>query len=257
MLRREAISLLLGAGIVRGNQPASLLLDVRSKRVLAAHNLSETVAPPGSTLKPFVLSGLLKRGKLGVREAWPCPGRLTIAGRQFTCSHPTLSTPMDAGTALAYSCNCFVAHMAERYRSGELAQELHGAGFAQHVAPASTPDATRLQALGEEGVQVTVAELAHAYRGLALSAGAAVRDGLEGAVEYGTAQLARVPGVKVAGKTGSAQTVDGARIAWFAGFLPSRDPEVAVAVMLQGRSGGSDAAPVAGRLLQAYREGKL
>ena len=91
-----------------------------------------------------------------------------------------------------------------------------------------------------------------AYRGLALQAGRAemqpVVAGMEGAVEYGTAQRAGVSGVKVAGKTGSVRTEAGAPIAWFAGFVPSRAPEVVVTVMLQGHSGGSDAAPVAGRV---------
>ena len=76
-------------------------------------------------------------------------------------------------------------------------------------------------------------------------------------MEYGTAQLARVNGLSVAGKTGSVRTAEGARIAWFAGFAPSRAPDVVVAVMLQGRSGGSDAAPVAGQILAAYRAGRI
>jgi cell division protein FtsI/penicillin-binding protein 2 len=76
-------------------------------------------------------------------------------------------------------------------------------------------------------------------------------------VAYGTAQRARIPGATVAGKTGSVRTAAGTSLAWFAGFVPSRAPEVVVAVVLQGYSGGSDAAPVGGRILQAWRAGKL
>jgi peptidoglycan glycosyltransferase len=252
MLRREAISLLAGACTLRATEAASLLVDVRTRRQLTARNVTDALAPPGSTIKPFVLAGLLKRRRLRPRESWPCPGHLTIAGRSFTCSHPALPSPVEVRAALAYSCNCFVAHVAERYRPGELAAELESAGFSR-IAAARSFDATRLQALGEEGIEVTLTELALAYRGLAVNADAAIREGLEDAVAYGTAQLAGVPGVKVAGKTGSVRTSSGARIAWFAGFMP----EVAIAVMAQGRSGGSDAAPVAARILAAYREGKL
>ena len=84
-----------------------------------------------------------------------------------------------------------------------------------------------------------------------------VRAGLEGAVAFGTAQHARVAGVQVAGKTGSAFTAEGEHVAWFAGFMPSREPDVVVVVMLRGRSGGADAAPVAGRILEAYRARRL
>ena len=129
------------------------------------------------------------------------------------------------------------------------------------ISPAAGAEANQLQALGEAPLLVTAAGLAAGYRTLALSAGRSemgqVIEGLEGAVEYGTAQLARAKGVRVAGKTGSVRTASGARIAWFAGFAPSRAPEVVATVMLQGRSGGADAAPVAGRIFEAWRSGRF
>jgi cell division protein FtsI/penicillin-binding protein 2 len=86
---------------------------------------------------------------------------------------------------------------------------------------------------------------------------APVLAGMEDAVTYGTARRAQVAGLAVAGKTGSVRAGDGAFIAWFAGFAPSRDPAVVVTVMLQGRSGGADAAPIAGRILEAWGKGGL
>jgi cell division protein FtsI/penicillin-binding protein 2 len=180
---------------------------------------------------------------------------------------------MQIDTALAYSCNCFVAHAAERFSPGELATALEGAGLASRtgwigedeaagrIQPAMRADAQRLQALGEDGVLITVAELAAAYRTLALKVSRPemqpILAGLEAAVEFGTAQNANIKGVKVAGKTGSVLSAAGEPIAWFAGFMPSRAPEVVVAVMLPGRSGGADAAPIAGRILAEYRAGAL
>ena len=279
LLRRELLAMLAACAVghARGSatlepffeshEGAGVLLEVRSRRPVAAHAAAVAerfLAPPGSTLKPFVLAALLRSGKLAATEPLPCPGLLSIAGRSFDCSHPRLDSPMRVETALAYSCNCFVARVAERFAPGELAGDLARAGFGEdpgRVRPATGRDAVRLQALGEEGILITAAELALAYRSLALQTGhpemQAIVAGLEGAVEYGTAQRARVAGVKVAGKTGSVRTEAGAPIAWFAGFLPSRAPEVVVAVILQGRSGGSDAAPVAGRILEAYRAGRL
>src|SRR5215471_13233496 len=120
MLRRDVLSLLTAFSL-RADDPASaVLVDIRTRRTISSRNLTAAPEPPGSTIKPFVLAGLLKRNLLRPQEAWPCPGKLTIAGRSFTCSHPPLSSPVDVRTALAYSCNCFAAHMAERYRPGEL-----------------------------------------------------------------------------------------------------------------------------------------
>ncbi len=232
-----------------------MLLDVASGRRIAAVGV-DRVVPPGSAIKPFVLAALLRSGKLRANETMPCARRLRIAGRSLDCAHPATAAPVDAAIALAYSCNCFVSRAAERFATGELVAELRRAGFAR-VRPANP----QLQALGEDGVLVTPSEMAMAYRGLALESQrasmSAVVEGLEGSVEYGTGQHAAQLGEKVAGKTGSTRSATGESIAWFAGFMPSRAPKVAIAVMRRGHSGGADAAPVAGKILEAYRAGRL
>jgi cell division protein FtsI/penicillin-binding protein 2 len=217
------------------------------------------LALPGSTLKPFVLTSLLRTGKLNSSERYRCPGRLRIDGRQLNCSHPKLDAALRVDTALAYSCNCYVAEVAERFKAGELAGELRRFGFGGEgsLRRCISLDAQRLQALGEDGILTTLAELASAYLLLAQNAPEPILSGLEEAVDWGTAQRAKVDRESVAGKTGSAFSATGEPIAWFAGFFPSRRPEVVVAVLLQGRSGGADAAPVAGEILKAYRAGRL
>jgi peptidoglycan glycosyltransferase len=53
----------------------------------------------------------------------------------------------------------------------------------------------------------------------------------------GTAMLARVPGVELAAKTGTAQIGDTGRVhAWITGFAPADDPEVAITVNVQNIS---------------------
>ena len=73
-------------------------------------------------------------------------------------------------------------------------------------------------------------------------------------VTSGTGTRAAIPGVDVAGKTGTAETgVPGARpTVWFTGFAPADDPKVAVAVVLdEGTAGGRDAAPIARQVMEA------
>jgi penicillin-binding protein 2 len=268
MRRRDAIpAILLGAPGLSfsaipppsaGDSAAAVLLDVRTRALLEVRNAdvaSRLLALPGSTVKPFALRALLRLGRIAPRDAYACPGSLTIAGRSFNCSHPPMAKPMCIDTAIAYSCNCFTAHFAARLQPGELAAEFARDGLASpngQIEPARTPDAIRLQALGEDSVRVTLMGLSTAYRTLGLHSDSVILAGLEGAVEYGTAQLAAVAGLKVAGKTGSVGAA-GRRMAWFAGFAPSRSPEVVCAVLLHGQSGGGDAAPVAGQMLTAWR----
>lgn len=97
-----------------------------------------------------------------------------------------------------------------------------------------------------------------------------VQQGLEAVVmdEEGTGKKARVPGVRIAGKTGSVQVVNlkknknqtDVSILWkehamFASFAPVDKPEIVVAVISEHDDkggGGAAAAPVAGRILNAY-----
>jgi penicillin-binding protein 2 len=73
---------------------------------------------------------------------------------------------------------------------------------------------------------------------------------LEEVVRTGTGVASRVPGVSVAGKTGTAQTTKGDDHAWFIAYAPSDRPTVACAVVVEnGGHGGAVAAPIARDLL--------
>jgi peptidoglycan glycosyltransferase len=74
------------------------------------------------------------------------------------------------------------------------------------------------------------------------------------AVQSGTGVAAQIPGISVAGKTGTAETgVAGRNNTWFIAFAPADRPEVAVAVALsdQAGTGGATAAPIARAIIEA------
>jgi peptidoglycan glycosyltransferase len=77
-------------------------------------------------------------------------------------------------------------------------------------------------------------------------------------VAEGSGRAARIPGMDVAGKTGTAQvSEDVADHTWFMGFAPADDPKVAVAVFVAngGGTGGERSAPIAREVMQAYLDG--
>jgi peptidoglycan glycosyltransferase len=90
---------------------------------------------------------------------------------------------------------------------------------------------------------------------------AEITDMMVAAVENGTGTTAQIPGIEVAGKTGTAQTVEGANPhTWFICFAPADDPQLAVAVIVEhGGTFGSEAtgaavaAPIAKAILEADR----
>jgi peptidoglycan glycosyltransferase len=79
-----------------------------------------------------------------------------------------------------------------------------------------------------------------------------------GVVQEGTGTSAQIPGVPVAGKTGTAETSGGAPNAWFTCFAPADNPQIVVSVVvLHGGNLGSEAtggqvsAPIARAVIEA------
>jgi peptidoglycan glycosyltransferase len=83
---------------------------------------------------------------------------------------------------------------------------------------------------------------------------AAIARMMELVVASGTGTRAQIPGVRVAGKTGTAETgVSGRNMTAFIAFAPVERPRVAIAVLLENQTGagGTTAAPIAKEVMQA------
>lgn len=80
-----------------------------------------------------------------------------------------------------------------------------------------------------------------------------VIEGLHMVVEAGTARSARVEGISLCGKTGTAQNPHGDNHSMFAGFAPKDNPKIAIAVVVEnGGYGSAYAAPIATLMIEKY-----
>ncbi len=84
---------------------------------------------------------------------------------------------------------------------------------------------------------------------------AALNQMMQGVVQSGTGRAAQIPGIAVAGKTGTAETSEpNVYTAWFIFFAPADNPQVAGAIAVEHQLngfGGAVAAPIAKQLMQA------
>jgi penicillin-binding protein 2 len=85
-----------------------------------------------------------------------------------------------------------------------------------------------------------------------------IREAMRTVVAGGTGWRGSVPGIEVAGKTGTSQNPHGEDHAWFIGFAPFEDPVIAIAVLVEnGGGGGAVAAPIASMCMEKYFYNRL
>ncbi len=252
----------------------------------------ESAFPPGSTAKIVTAAAALEEKVISPSDRIFCQRVPPLLGEAFHCSHPRPVEAFTLTTALANSCNYFFAAVSRRLTRQALAHGFAMFGFGSPAAGPNSPGiagqvrvggdaaAKALAALGERTILVTPAQLLLAYsiiatRGTALGFWQGPQErrpsplrradlrpetfdtieaGLEECVRSGTGQGANVPGVRVAGKTGTSRVLGGSgqTHAWFVGYAPVGAPEIAVVIFLERGTGARDAAPLAGKILRRY-----
>ena len=248
---------------------------------------------PGSTLKPFSIATAVQTGVVRPDTVIDtAPGRITVGGRTISDEHPHAALTVEQ--VVAKSSNVGTTKIALQMPAQALWETLTAVGFGQvphaglsgavtgRLRPASTwkPVEQATIAYGY-GISVSLLQLAHAYlvfardgdivpvsvlrmdtpatpvQVISSATAAKMRHMLEMATsDEGTAPAARIPGYRVAGKTGTARKLqDGhyvdAYVSSFVGFAPASDPRIVVAVMVDNPRagkffGGDVAAPAFG-----------
>jgi peptidoglycan glycosyltransferase len=108
--------------------------------------------------------------------------------------------------------------------------------------------------LGHDGSTVSRTRASTLGRAIKPETAAELNQMMVSVVQAGTGTAAQIPGVQVAGKTGTAETgVNNVYTAWFVSFAPADNPTVAVAVVLEKQLngfGGAVSAPIAKAIIQ-------
>jgi penicillin-binding protein A len=277
-------------------------LDPRNGEVRALAGIAFSAPqPPGSTFKIVTAAAALEQGLVTPATEFPVESHAVIDGVELENANGELCGG-SFRESFAHSCNSVFAPLgvelgaealveaAERFGwngpatiLGELPSTLPAAADIDTPLEVASTAIGQFQSLATPLQMASVAQ-AIAMRGVryppTLSAAGRPRGTrvttrrvartvgsmMVDVVDYGTGTAAAVPGVKVAGKTGTAELEDtrdpetGETLppdptntdAWFTAYAPARKPRIAVAVMLvRAGSGGATAAPAARVVLDA------
>ena len=285
----------------------------RTGEILALAGLAFSgLQPPGSTFKIITLTGVLEASLAGPRSTYPVETKTTIEGVDLENANGE-SCGGTLRSSFAHSCNSVFAPLGAKLGAAKLVRTAEQFGFNQDpgipgAATSVIPPAGEIgddlavasTAIGQGRVQATALQMAWVAATIAgrgrrprltletdrvpqrtrvIDASVARTVGrlMEAVVREGTGTGAQIAGVRVAGKTGTAELKDTSvpacipglapmsppcpppkpddptdTDAWFAAFAPAENPRVAVGVLLvQAGAGGDTAAPVAKQALVA------
>lgn len=201
------------------------------------------------------------------------PDELAAEARRFHLNQHTGIELVESTRSIIPDSEWKRSRFGEKWYPGDTANMAIGQGFVG-VTPLQMACFVASVARGEVFTQPT---LVHQHNrpplrtesiGLTLAQRTALFDGMEGCVTHGTGKLInsvpenRIPGIKILGKTGTAQVPGKKNVAWFICFAPRENPEIALAVNIVGDtageelSGGRYAAPVASMIMKKYFEKK-
>jgi cell division protein FtsI (penicillin-binding protein 3) len=237
---------------------------------------------PGSTMKPFTVAAALERGLVTPDTMLDLPRDYTVGHKRIrdTHYHPRLTVT----EIVQKSSNIGAVKIAMKMPPADLWDTLHRAGFGEQPgsgfpgevrgrlrAPETWKPIEQATMAYGHGVSVSLLQLARAYMAFANDGvvmpltflkrepeeqegiqvfspeiARSVRAMMETVTEEGgTAQLAQIPGYRVAGKTGTAHKLENGRyspnryIGSFIGMAPASDPRLIVAVMIDEPKSGS------------------
>jgi hypothetical protein len=277
-------------------------LDPRNGEIRALAGIAFSAPqPPGSTFKIVTATAALELGIVKPRDDFPVESAAIVDGVELE----NANSEFCGGTfrqTFAHSCNSVFGPLGVEIGSEALveAAERFGWNAPPTVAgevPSSIPPATEIvsplevastaigqfrtlatplmlasvaQTIAARGVRrvptLTLGERTRTVRVTTPKVARTVGSMMVEVVDYGTGTAAALPGVEVAGKTGTAELEDtrdpetgetapsdpSNTDAWFSAYAPAKQPRIVVAVMLvRAGAGGATAAPAARLVLDA------
>ncbi|MGI8592912.1 MAG: penicillin-binding transpeptidase domain-containing protein [Solirubrobacteraceae bacterium] len=264
------------------------VLDPRNGEILSLAGIAlDGLQPPGSTMKVITVTAALEERLVTFRSRFPVVTSANVGGQTISNASGE-ACGGDLREVFAESCNSVFAPLGVKLGARKLVRAARRFGFDEptgipgaavntipparempldaevgssaigqgEVLTTALGLASMVQAIANDGLRLrpvlVKGQRAKAVRATSRRIAKKVSDLMLGVVAFGTGTEAAIPGVKVAGKTGTAELGgDLDEDAWFVAFAPARRPELAIGVLVvQAGFGGDVAAPIAKQVLE-------
>lgn len=258
-----------------------------SKDFPLLNRVTQGVYVPGSTLKILTLATYIENGG-SLSDVFEAPSEFKVGGFRITNYGKKNYGKLSVKKAFSLSVNTVFAQLGLRIGAENFRNYALRAGLGKKTGvelPESTgkisdnledPVVLAWSAVGQAEMSLTPLQIlmlvqtiandgillqptiikgktTKARRVFSRETTSKVKDAMLEVVKSGTGKLASIKGIQVAGKTGTAEVKNGKPHAWFVGFAPYDDPEIAAVVIIEhGGTGGNTAAPIFSELLETY-----
>ena len=230
--------------------------------------------PPASTFKVITGTAILENKIANRNTKINCPGWFELGNRRFRCWKRSGHGKENVTDALRDSCDVYFYELASKMGVRKLmeTEEKFGvgrktgidlSGEASGTLPGPALQVVRVYAALANGGKLlkprlnTAASVESEPLGVDPAVLRVIKQGVEEVTKSGTGRIASSFGVRVAGKTGTAQNSQGDDHAWFAGYAPVDNPRYAVVAIAEaGKAGSSLTGPMVGKMLSFLINGE-
>jgi len=265
-----------------GNSGCIGIVDLKSQKIITAVNsrlLAAQSFKPGSIIKILITIAALNTGKVDPQMEINCTGKAIFDNEEFSCWLPNGHKKINFVNAISQSCNIFFYNIASKldiddifavfdlFHLGEKTDfNLPGESPGMFAKVKPVPEKFYLSLGRSENLLVTPLQMLNmisviASKGdfnniklpLINSKYDILYRGLRNSVTNGTSKESNFTKLPAAGKTGTfAEKFNSKTSAWFVGYAPFYNPEIAVVVFVKNGRGATNAAPIAKKVFKCY-----
>lgn len=260
------------------------IVELKNNKIITTVNKSlliENRFKPGSIVKIITAIAAINSGKIDILEEFNCTGKANFDNEKYKCWLPKGHSKVNFIKALSQSCNLYFLNIASKLSIDEILSTFNEFHFGEKTIfniPGENPGLFIKSNINiekyyisigcSENLLVTPLQILQMitfiankklpntkYIDLNNPKFHPIYKGLRNSVLFGTSKESNYLKFQPAGKTGTiSEKYNIKNSAWFIGYAPYYNPEIAIVIFIKNGRGATNAAPIAKKVFKCYYE---